>query len=113
MLQRLRQILLTQYIGAIVIAIVGAHCVQTFGTLAISIIWHWGIVLKTPAGVMGESQAPCFDWPAAAFRFLDVMVNGAAMWTLARWIYIGHQAGPLVEGAGPEASRPQSTVQNS
>jgi hypothetical protein len=99
MLQKLRQILLTQYIGAIVSAIVAAHCVQTFIALVISIFWHLAIVWRTPAGVFGKSQAQAFDWPNAIYRFVDVLLNGAAVYNLMRWLYFAHE----VQGAEPQA----------
>src|SRR5271157_6631549 len=113
MLQKLRQILLTQYIGAIVTAIVAAHCVQTFTILVISILWHWVIVWRTPAGVLGESQPQLFDWNTAIYHLVDVLLNGAVVYGLMRWLYFGHEASAVPEVAPPEPPEPQTTEQNS
>jgi hypothetical protein len=113
MLQKLRQILLTQYIGAIVIAIVAAHCVQTFTILVISILWHWVIVWRTPAGVLGESQSPAFDWFATVHGFVDFLLNGVVACWLMRWLYFGHDANAVPEGLTPEPPEPQIVEQSS
>jgi|ERR1035437_3906279 hypothetical protein len=113
MLQKLRQILLTQYIGAIAIAIVAAHCIHTFIGLVISIFWHLAIMWRTPAGVFGESQAQAFDWPGAIYRFVDVFLNGAAAFGLIRWLYSGQDSSPVHDGAGTELPAPATTVKSS
>ena len=113
MLQKLRQILLTQYIGAIVTAIVAAHCVQTFSALIISILWHLAIVWRTPAGILGESQSQAFDWPTATYRFLDVFLNGAAVCGLMRWLYFSDKATAVREVAETEPPASEPTEKSS
>jgi hypothetical protein len=104
---------LTQYIGAIAIAIVAAHCVQTFIALMISIVWHLAIVWRTPAGVLGGSQSQAFDWATAVFRFVDVLLNGAAVWGLMRWLYSRSEPSAVHEGAGTAVPAPETTEQSS
>jgi hypothetical protein len=113
MIQKLRQILLTEYIGAIVVAIVGAHCVQTLVALMISIFWHLAIMWRTPPGILGESQSQAFDWATAAFRFVDVLLNGAAVWGLMRWLYFGPKASAVPEGAGAALPAPETNEKSS
>jgi hypothetical protein len=113
MIQKLRQILLTQYIGAIAIAIVAAHCVQTLIALMISILWHLLIVWRTPSGVLGESQSQAFDSATALYRFIDVFLNGAAAYGLMRWLYSGSEPRPVQEGAGAAVPAPEATEQSS
>ena len=113
MLPKIRQILSTQYIGAIVIAIVAAHCVQTSTILVLSILWHWVIVWRTPVSVFGESPSRNFDWAAAVYNFVDVLLNGAVAYGLMRWLYFGHEASAVPEVAEPKPPLPQATEHNS
>ncbi|MFZ0961976.1 MAG: hypothetical protein WAO35_13815 [Terriglobia bacterium] len=113
MIQKLRQILLTQYIGAIVTAIVAAHCVQTFTVLVISILWHWVIEWRTPAGVFGESHTQGFDWNMAIYHLVDVLLNGAVVYSLMRWLYFGHNASAVPDGEGSELPAPEPTERSS
>ncbi len=113
MIQKLRQILLTQYIGAIVIAIVAAHCVEPFIRLILSIIWHWVILWRIPAGAFSEPPSRDFDWAAAVYSFVDVLLNGAVAYGLMRWLYFGHEASAVPEVAEPKPPLPQATEHNS
>ena len=101
MVSKIRQILLTQYIGAILSAIVAAHCVQTSVTLLLSILWHVAIVWRTPTGVLGDSQTQAFDWTNAIYRLVDVLLNAAAVYGVMRWLYFGHDPSAIPVGKEP------------
>ncbi|MGD1100875.1 MAG: hypothetical protein ABSA59_02320 [Terriglobia bacterium] len=113
MLQKLRQILLTQYIGAIVTAIVAAQCVQTFVSLMISILWHMAIVWRTPASLLGESPDKGFDWAITIYSLINGLLNAAVVYGLIRWLYFGHQPIVLPDGAAPEPPAPETPSLNS
>lgn len=113
MVQRVREILLTQYIGAIVIALVAAHCVQTLVLLMVSIIWQLVCMWRTPSGVFGESQSAGFNWLAAIHGLVEFLLNAAVVWALMRWLYFRHEAKAVLKGPPDEDLLSQTSQQNS
>ncbi len=108
MLQKLRQILLTQYIGAIVTAILAAQCVQTFANLILLFVWHLISVWRTPASILGESRNLDFDWATAIYTIVKALLYAAVVSGLMWWLYLGRQVSPQLMEAelgppGPEA----------
>jgi|SRR5208282_1544126 len=113
MLQKLRQILLTQYIGAVVTALVAGQCLQTLLTLILSFIWHYVVVWRTPTGVLGESLHQDFDWTRAIYSLINILLNAAVVYGLIRWLYFGRRGNTLPEKPEPQPPAPEAPPLNS
>jgi hypothetical protein len=113
MLSKLRGILLTQYIGAILTAIVAAQGVQTLLSLTLSFIWRLVAVWRTPAGVLGESQYQDFDWARTIYSLVSILLNAAVVYGLMRWLYFGRQDSALQQGAEIATAAPETPSQSS
>jgi large-conductance mechanosensitive channel len=112
MLSKLRGILLTQYIGAMVTALVAAQCVQTLLSLILSFIWRLVAVWQTPTSLMGESRYQDFDWSRTIYSFIDVLLYAVVVYGLIRWLYFGQQDDALREGAETPALAPEPPSQS-
>lgn len=113
MLSKLRGILLTQYIGAMVTALVAAQCLQTFIRLATSFIWQLVAAWHTPVSLLGESRYKEFDWTATIYSLIELLLNVAVVYGLLRWLYFGHQASAIQVGAEHEHPAPETSPLNS
>ena len=113
MLQKLRQTLLTQYIGAIVTAIVAAQCFQTLLSLILSIIWCLVAMWRTPAGLLGESRYQGFDWAKTIYGLISVFLNAVVVYGLMRWLYFGREDNASQERAELATPAPETPSQSS
>jgi len=90
MLARLKRILLTQYIGAIVTA-----CMAAQGLLAIiaMIVWPltWALSIRgqAPVDILGHPQPTAFPWDQEIVDFVNAALNFAVAFALVRWLYGG------------------------
>ena len=112
MLSRLRQILLTQYIGAIVTGLVAAQCVQTLIRLITSFVWQLVATWHTPTSLLGESRYKGADWSTTIYNLIEFLLNIAVVYGLLRWLYFGHQAGAIQVGTEHKPPAPETPPLN-
>jgi hypothetical protein len=102
MLSKIREILLTQYIGAILVALLGSQAVSTV-IIAVARNGFWYFDQRHNQSVLATSGPP-FPWENLIFSLVTVLLYLLAAYSLARWLF---PAAPLSPAVGhDEAERP-------
>ena len=90
-MRRIREILLTQYIGAIAIAIVFAQVVSAFIALLIEPLqWILRVRLvhnQTTGSARYPPDAPPYPWDEFLLQFANVLLYFIIFYAMARWLY--------------------------
>ena len=85
MLSELREILLTQYIGAILIALLGWQALIEIITMIVRLgFWCYGYLHSQ--SVLVRSVGP-FPWDSLIFSAVTVVLYVLTAYALARWLY--------------------------
>jgi hypothetical protein len=108
MLQKIRNIFLTHYIGAIVIGILAAHGVQTFVNLSLALIWRFVEIWRTPKGPFGDSLYSEYRWERVIYTSVDLLLNAAVVFVLMRWIYFTQYSTGAQQLQEPDPERPET-----
>ena len=100
---RIREILLTQYIGAIVIALLLVNAFGNFIQLCmLPIVFQVSVHFRSHS-VFGSVNEPQFDWQGFLSVAVRVVLYVAATYALVAWLYL--QREPVEEpevAEGPE-----------
>jgi hypothetical protein len=85
MIAKVREILLTQYIGAILVACIGCHAAIAFvGVIVRDAAWY--IAQQRYRSVFGRSTVP-FPWENLIFTVINIVLYLLLAYFLARWLY--------------------------
>jgi|ERR1700739_1812916 hypothetical protein len=89
-MKRLREILLTQYIGAIVIGLVAAQgVIEAMGVATLPLRWYLGSHnAKTQSVLFNEQpRALPFPWESTLSGLTTVLLYFAASFLIAQWLF--------------------------
>ncbi len=87
MVERLREILLTQYIGSILVALLACNAVITLTTYLVQAAF-WVFNDQRTRSVLGSSRPP-YPWDNLVYSAATVILYLATAYYLARWLYQG------------------------
>jgi len=87
MVEKLREILLTQYIGSILVALIACNAVITLTTSLVRDVF-WVINDQRTRSVLGSSHPP-FAWDNLIYSAATTLLYLAIAYSLARWLYPG------------------------
>jgi hypothetical protein len=89
---RIKQILLQQYIGAIVSALIAAQAISRIvSLLMMPVTYHLLIAGRSSTSVLGQREPPpMFDWNQLITVAVNVCLELAMVYGLVRWLYYGH-----------------------
>lgn len=87
MVDKLREILLTQYIGSILVALIASNAVATLTTSFVRNVF-WVINDQRTRSVLGSSHPP-FPWDDLIYSAATIFLYLAIAYSLARWLYPG------------------------
>jgi H+/Cl- antiporter ClcA len=100
MFEELREILRTQYIGSILIALIAGNAVATLTTSFVRNIF-WVINDQRTRSVLGSSHPP-FPWDNLIYSASTVLLYLLIAYSLARWLYPA-AATATAEGEGTDS----------
>jgi hypothetical protein len=90
MLEKLREILLTQYIGSILVALLACNAVITLTTYLLqAAIWVFND--QRTRSVLGSSH-PAYPWDNLVYSAATIILYLLTAYFLARWLYEGTAA---------------------
>jgi hypothetical protein len=97
MLARIKRILLTQYIGAIVTALIAAQGISgLISLLVFPLSWHLMIRRGEPGSQVwhmpGTPQA--YDWSQTIVSLVSVTLHFLVVYILMRWLYFEEEPSP-------------------
>lgn len=107
MIQKLREILLTKYIGSILVALIACNAVATLVTSAARAL-SWVVIDQSKRSVFGSSHSP-YPWGDLVYSALTIALYLLAAYGLARWLYpadpppvplVGGEGGPSQDQSG-------------
>ena len=84
MLTNLKRILLTQYIGAIITALVAVQGILAFIQVVILAI---SLPLQSHSSVIGQNRILSFDWNVVLLQAIRCAIHLAAAGLLVKWLY--------------------------
>ena len=86
-MHRIRELLLTQYIGAIVIGLVLSQAIISFVT-AVLVPAAWYLAERSaPRSVLGFSSPQPFNWDRFLLNLIAVALYVLVAYSLLRWLY--------------------------
>ncbi|HEY3926781.1 MAG TPA: hypothetical protein VGL89_00265 [Candidatus Koribacter sp.] len=106
MLAKLRQILLTQYIGAIITAYVGAQALASFVAVVGFVITS--LTLPAHTTVLGTTAR--VDWGRVVPELTKVILDGIVISGLWWWLYGGRPSESEISDHGEQAGGSDSAV---
>jgi hypothetical protein len=97
MLARIRRIFLTQYIGAIVAAILTAEAISGFVSMvSYTLSWRIAERINPYPNVLGSGQtARLYDWTLSVHTLVEALLKLGVVAVLIRWLYFGKASRPL------------------
>ena len=106
-MKRLREVLLTQYIGAITIGFVLAQMVIAVvsGIVQIGVNYSWAS--REPSSVMGGTATVAFPWKTLIYLLTTALLELVIAFVLIRWLYAGDESDA---SHGPQ-TQPEETQQ--
>jgi hypothetical protein len=85
MIKTIRQILLTEYIGSILVALLGCQAIIVVATSILrDLLWYW---YRSRAGILADTRPP-FPWDNFVFSATSVVLYLLIAYLLARWLYL-------------------------
>lgn len=106
MLSKLREILLTQYIGSILVALLVWQAAIEVITTAVR-TGYWFSNHRHTESVFGESSRAPFPWDNLIFSAVTVALYLLTAYGLARWLYPPQPIAPETEEeSAPDQSEP-------
>ena len=108
MLIRIRKVLLTDYIGAIVIAFLGADAFTAAIRVVLVLLSFWAAPHSQPRSVFGYpvGDAVPFPWDSLIQQTVTLALYLGTVYLLVRWLYL-----PKPSPAEPEAEETETEVQ--
>ena len=100
MVQKLREILLTQYIGSILVALLACNAVVTLTTTFVRDVF-WVINDQRTRSVLGSLHPP-FPWDNVVASAVTVALYLLIAYSLARWLHPAVAGVPIAAEAGSE-----------
>lgn len=93
MLTRIRRILLRQYIGAIVAAILTAEAISLFiSVVSYNLSWKIAERINPSPYVLGSGQTTrLFDWTSSVHNLVEALLKLGVVILLLRWLYFGRE----------------------
>jgi len=108
MFSKLRVILLTQYIGSILVALLGWQAmVEIISTVVRSAFWYFNE--RHSQFVLSGSPGAPYRWDSLIFSAVTVVLYLLTAYALARWLYPSASPPTLTEAAeeqSPDQSEP-------
>lgn len=87
MLERIKQILLTQYIGAIIVAFIGVQGI--LGVLGVFMQpVFWMLTGQRRTSVFVAPERPAFDWNVLLASTVNAALHLLVAYLLFRWLYM-------------------------
>ena len=99
-MKRLREVFLTQYIGAITIGFVLAQMVTAVvsGIVQIGVNYSWAN--REPSSVMGGTASVAFPWKTLIYVLVTAVLELLIAFLLIRWLY-GADESDSAQGVQP------------
>lgn len=110
MRQKLKQILLTQYIGAIVTALVAVQLLQKLTDVLAAMVWHLAAVWRTPPGESVDLLDRSFRWESIIYALVIASLNAAVIYGLIKWLFLDRQT--QTSGQGAETAPPATELKS-
>jgi hypothetical protein len=86
MIKAIRQILLTEYIGSILVALLGCQAIIVLATAVLrDLLWYCYSSRST--GVFRDTRPP-FQWDSLVFSAVSAALYLLFAYLLARWLYL-------------------------
>lgn len=93
-MRRIRELLLTQYIRAIVIGLVISQAITSFVT-AVLVPTAWYLAERSaPRSVLGFSSPQPFNWDRFVLSLIAVALYLLLAYLLLRWLYLRAESSP-------------------